>query len=396
MVRSFYSYLTRPTVKDRLFFARTILCLGFISVLLVTYRQWINERFFPFAPVFDFIPILSPPLGIILLGGIITLLGILIFYPNKYIFTGFLGLVIYALLQDQARMYPVVYQFPFMLGAIIWFNQNRSEKRGKLALACIQIILIGIYIWSGLHKLNYVYLHETFQRLIGPLLEAFPTLESLPLSLLAVVTAVVETGAGLALAFRATQKYAAWILIGMHSFILLMVGPFGMEFNTVIWSWNISSILLLSAVFLGQNNQQAISYVVPRNFYHGVVVALFWVMPALNFAGLWDHYPSASLYSGKKPYARIHLTDNVKKKFSPQVQAKVSLLNELSIRDWSYTKLHAPDYPQPRVYKSIFRDLCQYQQQKYGLVLEIFGTADLITGKRKRQEYFCHELSADT
>lgn len=361
-------------------------------MLLVTHRQWINERFFPFAPVFDFIPILPEPFGIVLLGGIIILLGILIFRPSTYVFAALIGFIVYGLLQDQARMYPVVYQYPFMLGAIIWFYRKPNQQRGKLALACIQIILIGIYIWSGLHKLNYVYLHSTFEWLVGPLLSAFPVLASLPMPVLAVVSAIIETGAGIALAFRSTQTYGTWILIGMHCFILLMVGPTGMEFNRVIWSWNISSILLLSAVFLGQP-QQAISYAMPRNFYHGLIIILFLVMPVLNFAGLWDHFPSASLYSGKKPYARIHLTDYVKEQFPAEVQAKVSLLNELSIRDWTYTELHAPDYPQARVYKDIFRKACTYQQQKYGLVLEIYGTADLLTGKRQRQEFFCHQLT---
>ena len=392
MVRSFYTYITQPTLKDRLFFVRVILCVGFISVLLVTHKQWMNERFFPFAPVFDFIPILPPPFGIILLGGIIILLGILIFRPNKYVFAGVIGFVIYGLLQDQARMYPVVFQYPFMLGAIVWFNQKPNEQRANLALACIQIILIGIYIWSGLHKVNYVYINETFRWLIGPMLEIFPTMDTLPIPILAVISAVIETGAGIALIFSSTRRYGAWTLIAMHCFILLMVGPTGMEFNTVIWSWNICSILLLSAIFLG-HTQPTISYAIPQNFYHGLVIVLFLIMPVFNLAGLWDHYPSASLYSGKKPYAKVHLTDHVKEQFPKKVQAKTSLLNELSIRDWTYTELDAPDYPQPRVYKDIFRQLCNYQENKYGLVLEIYGTADLITGKRKRQEFFCHELT---
>lgn len=351
-----------------------------------------NERFFPFAPVFDFIPILPEPFGIVLLGGIIALLGVLTFYPHKYVFTVFIGLVVYALLQDQARMYPVVFQYPFMLGAIVWFNQKPNEQRANLALACIQIILIGLYIWSGLHKVNYVYINETFRWLIGPMLEIFPTLDTLPIPVLAVISAVIETGAGIALIFSSTRKYGAWTLIAMHCFILLMVGPTGMEFNRVIWSWNTSSILLLSAVFLGYNQQHLSSYLIPGNLYHGLIILLFLFMPIFNFVGLWDHFPSASLYSGKKPYARIHLTDHVKKKFSPKVQSKISLLNELSIRDWTYTELDAPDYPQPRVYKDIFRQLCTYQENKYGLVLEIYHTADLVTGKRKREEFFCHEI----
>jgi hypothetical protein len=367
--------------------------LGFIGGLLISHPLWFNDRFYPFAPAADFIPILPPPFGTIIFVGLIILLAAIIFYPNKYIFGGLFSLIIFSVLQDQSRLYPWVYQYSFILSILAWSHTSPQQNNFKPTFKSIQIVLIGTYVWSGLHKLNYTYLSETFEWLIGPLLQIIPYSNQQSFFWLAIFTAIIEAGAGIALAFQKSRKIGAILLIGMHSFILLMVGPIGMEYNTVVWPWNVSFILLLASIFLADLNE------VPKTLsslrlvsIKGIAILVFLMLPILNFSGYWDNFPSASLYSGKKPYAKVHLTDHVKGQFPAEVQAKVSLLNELSIRDWAYTELHVPDYPQPRVYKDIFRQLCTYQENKYGLVLEIYHTADLVTGKRKREEFFCHEI----
>ncbi len=392
LLKQFFKYIKEPEINDRLFFARVIVCLGFISGIVISYPLWINDRFYPLAPVGDFVPLLSPPFDTILFAGILMLLAILVFYPQKYIFAGFFSLMAFALLQDQSRWQPWVYQYSFIIGAIAWFQTHPLKKHGRHAIACIQIILIGTYLWSGIQKLNYNYLFETFEWLLSPALEAFPILQSMPLSLFALISILIEAGGGIALAFRRTERLGAWVLIGMHCFIFIMIGPAGKEYNRVVWPWNICFVMLIGSIFLGKKNSQETSRLFPQNFYHGLVIIIFLILPVLNIAGVWDHYLSSSLYSGNLPYGKIHVTDTVKKKFPKRIKTKFNLLNGFSIRKWSFTELHASDYPQPRIYKTVFRKLCKYQQHKYGLVLEIYGTADLITGKRKRQEYFCHEL----
>lgn len=378
---------------NRLFFVRLIVSLGLISGLLNSYNLWYNSRFYPLVPAAEFIPILAPPFDLLLYISILILLVIIIFYPKEFIFSSLFILIFYLILQDQSRLQPWFYQYIFLLGTIAWFQYKPNPNRHRSAVIICQAILIGIYLWSGIHKLNYSYLHETFEWMTGPAFEIFPFLESLSLPALATLSAITEIGAALSLAFQSTRKYGAGILIAMHILILLMIGPLGLNHNSIIWPWNICFILLLVVLFIKPNIKVSVAQqYMPRSFYHSIVIILFLVIPLLNFFNLWDHFLSASLYSGKKPYAKVHITGPVKKQFPEVVLSEFNLLNELSVRDWSYAELNTPEYPQPRIYKQIFRQLCDHQKQKFGLVLEIYNTADLLTGKRTKEEYFCHEL----
>lgn len=387
------TYFQNLTVSDRLLVVRLIIGVGLALGLLSSYKLWLNDRFYPLSPVADFIPVLSPPFDLLLFLSVIILITVIPFYPRKHLFYSFFLLVIYLLFQDQSRLQPWFYQYLFLMGAIAWYEHKPNRGRGISALASCQTILIGIYLWSGLHKLNYTYLFETFEWLMGPALEIFPFLESLSLPFLATISAFIEFGAAIGLAFCTTRKYGAYILIAMHIFILLIVSPLGLNYNNVVWPWNFCFALLVMILFLGPQTEFSYSRIfIPGNLYHSIVLVLFLMIPFLNFFNSWDHFPSASLYSGKKPYAKIHVTDPVKEQFPVKVKSEFSPFNELSIQDWSFTELNVPNYPQSRIYKHIFRQLCDYQKQKFGLVLESYNTADLLTGKRNKNTYFCHEL----
>jgi uncharacterized membrane protein YphA (DoxX/SURF4 family) len=391
--KGFFTNVTNPTVINRLFFVRVIVCAGLISGFLTSYPLWINDRFYPLAPVADFIPILPPPFDAVLIAAILILLAVIVFYPKKYIFIGLFILLLYLVLQDQSRLQPWFYQYNFLLASIGWFEFSSNRNKDKSALILCQTILVGTYLWSGLHKLNFVYLFETFEWLTEPAFEIFPFLGSIPPHFLAIMSAVIEAGAGVALVFSSTRQYGTWVLTGMHIFILLMVGPTGHVYNSVVWPWNICFILLLVALFSRNDKEyQKAQILVPQNIYHGLTIVIFLIVPVLNLMNLWDHFPSASLYSGKKPFAQIHVTDTVKEKFPERVIPKFNKPNTISIRDWSYAELNVPEYSEIRIYKHIFRDLCNYQKQKSSLVLEMYQTADLLSGKRAKKIYICHEL----
>lgn len=247
---------------------RLVVCLGLISGLLLSYNLWINDRFFPLTPVTDFIPILSPPFDQLLLITVLILLVIIIFYPKSYIYGVFFTLAFYLALQDQTRLQPWFYQYIFLLGAIAWFDHKQVKNRFISPITICQTILIGIYIWSGLHKLNYTYIFETFEWLSEPALQIFPISTSLSLLILAIITSLIEAAAGLSLAFQSTQKYAVGILITMHIFILMMIGPSGLAYNSIVWPWNICFILLLLLLFAGTKLKPAAH----RNLYLNIFI----------------------------------------------------------------------------------------------------------------------------
>lgn len=317
----------------------------------------------------------------------------LIFHKGKYLYLVLFGCLFFLVFQDQSRLQPWFYYYIFILGCIALYDSQGNHKNRQKYLNICRITMVGIYFWSGIQKVNYSYFFETFPSILSSVLNYFPMLSGSPILILSILSVFVEFIGGIGLLFKSTRKFSAFTLIGMHAFLLFILGPLGKSFNTVIWPWNVCFILLLVVLFVNDNDESWKQFLIPKNQYHFLAILLFLILPAFNlFGGSWDHYLSASLYSGKKPYAAIHVTKPVKQKFPKKVQKQFSALNEIRLRSWSYTELEAADYTEPRIYKGVFRTLCTYQEHKFGLVLEVFHTADLFSGERKKSVYFCHEV----
>lgn len=371
---------------------RSISCLGLLIGILMSYKLWVNSRFYPVAPVSDLIPLLSAPYDYALLIIVVVLLTILIFYQHKALYFGlFIGFS-YLILQDQSRLQPWFYYYLFILGAVALYDLKSAKNEPYNYVNICRIILAGVYFWSGLQKLNHAYLFDLFPWLVSPLTNFIPLLNHIPLSILAISSAVFEVIAAICLLIPRTRKYAVWLLISMHIFILLMIGPLGLNFNEIVWPWNISFILLLGFLFLKKPFFSWRSLLIPKSIFHGIAVFLFVIVPVLNFGGYWDHSLSSSLYSGKKPYAKIYVPNALKAKFPDEVILKFSAQNELFIRDWSYVELNVADYTESRIYTHIFHRLCDYQKRENSLVLEVYDTANIVTGHRSKKIYFCHEV----
>src|ERR1041385_5377815 len=221
------------------------------------------------------------------------------------------------------------YQYVFMLLALAFTAPERAANTCRL-------ILVSIYFWSGLQKLNPGFFHDTFPWLMEPITRH---VHADALLQFAFVVPLVETGIGIALLTRRTRKPALIVAAAMHGFILLMIGPLGQRHNSVVWSWNIVIALAAFLLFWKAPDFSARDVLQPRGArFHALVLALFTVAPALSFFNAWDHYLSWSLYSGNKTDADIYMTDAVANKLPGEVLEFVTEegpdRNGLNIHEW--------------------------------------------------------------
>ena len=72
-------------------------------------------------------------------------------------------------LLDQNRLQPWFYYYLFIGIALAW-AAGRPRRHYGIALDGIRIMLIGIYLWAGIQKLNYSYVGGIFPWVIEPLL----------------------------------------------------------------------------------------------------------------------------------------------------------------------------------------------------------------------------------
>jgi hypothetical protein len=357
---------------------------GLVAGLLLSAKLWVSTREYPLVPLLDIVPPLPYPLDYILfcLFGIL-LVGILVFrgWVAGALVIAALALAALLVLQDQDRLQPWFYQYYFMLGAVGLSNLGRLSTEG--ALNACRVVVAFTYFWSGLQKAHVSFAENVYPWLIEPVASHLPSEAASVLAHGAYAVPIVETAIGLGLLVRPLRKPAVIVAILMHAFILFSLGPWGHNWNSVIWPWNLAMIAFVLILFWrAPDNPSLLAVVKPAgSTYRAVVLVLFAFTPALNFVGLWDSYLSASLYSGSTKNGTVYTTDGSSRNYSG------------SVFDEAMDEMNVPAYPETRVYKRVFAEMwCEKPQSFPRPVLIVHGRPGITSGDRSKSTYYCRDV----
>ena len=326
-------------------------CIAWIITKLVSYKLWLANRLFPLVPVHENLSLVPPVVHTILFIISICTMLFFLFSPNKKIALVILFVEILSCLLDQNRWQPWEYQFIFMLAVYIYY---RNEKQILLGW---QIILAGIYFFSGLSKLNSAFIHDIWQ---GLMLRRWLGISppGIWLTRAGYALPIIEMAAAICLCFFSTRRMGIWILCLMHIMIILMFGPVGLNTNLGILPWNLLMPLLLFILFYYESFQLN-RYFTYKPFSF-VVLLCWWVLPWLQLAGYWDKYLSAVLYGGGVEQLFI-CTDNsmAKKQLAPYFDKEFKVIPckpVLSVYKWGLMEMNIAYYPEHRVFNAIINE----------------------------------------
>lgn len=383
--------------RDLRFLAiKACLALGFAAALLIAPALWSGPRSLPRGPVLDILPLLPAPLETALHHGLLALLLAVTVIPDRpRLLLAAAGLIFGLSMFDQARWHAWCYQYFFSFAILGFYpvgSGKGEEERRAQVLDALRLLLVCTYVWSGLHKLNFSFVHDVYPWMIGPTLGLLPEALHPPLKAAALAVPLVEAALGLALLFPRTRRAGVILLTGMHLFILFSLGPIlgGNDWNHVVWPWNIVMILLDFLLFWNDRTVGWRDIVVPREIHgHRLTLLLFGFMPALNFAGLWPDYLSISLYSGKGPLAAFHLHEPVFRQLPETVRARTVDLgegcHELDIVWWAVTDLNVPAYPSTAYFLKIHRRMSVDFEKGHDatIAVRLSEPPHLVTGLRR-------------
>ncbi len=346
-------------ISKRVMLTRLV-CAFWIIAKIISWKVWVITRLFPVVPPFSFLFVPSF-IHIILFSLSLLTLSLLLFHPSKTLLQWSLIVIEFlSCLLDQNRWQPWEYQYIFIILALIINKKNDTN-----AFTTIVFILITFYFFSGINKCNAVFskdvLHQLSQARI--ITSGNFYLYNLITYHLGCIAGSIEILLGIGLIFYRFRKWTAIFLIIMHLLIIAIFGPFGINYDVIIWPWNILMIAILYLFFLS-NHPVLINFNSLLKGWNKLYIILFGILPILNFFGYWDFYLSASLFSYKPPdmYICVH---NFKKEkalnhFALQNENKNlcdsnSIL--INVRSWSFDELKVPAYPETRVYKNIKEQL---------------------------------------
>lgn len=303
-------------------------------------------------------------------------------------------LAVFLALGDTSRLQPWFYQYSFMFAALCLFGWGRM---GALdALNVCRLIVAATYFWSGLQKANAGFFHNLYPWLVGSLTARLPNWAGGALLSGAYAVPVVEAAIGLGLLTRRFRGPAVIGALLMHAFIMLCVGPFGNNWNVVVWPWNFAMAAFVLLLFWRPTDTPSpLMILYPRRSFspgfalRAAVLVLFAFMPLLSFFGLWDSYLSSSLYSGAGKRGYVLTWDGAE-------------WRSARIGDLAEQELNAPAYPEERVFKSVFAERwCEkgsenaLQRAQIGYtdpVLRVGGRSPPLSGERSSKFYGCGDV----
>lgn len=376
----------------RVIWVRRAIIFFFLMGIFLSFKLWVSDRLFPLLPVFDIVPTSVFPYDYILVFSLILLLGINLFSWKNMVNIFALLILLILFLQDQNRWQPWVYIYFIFL--IIFSLPAKKAGDKNYPLFYFRLIIIGIYLWSGIQKLNTNFIDGTFEsiltRLIGiqdrQLIENFKVLGYF-IPAVEIVTAVLL----FLPKWRNIGVYAATLT---HIFILIYLSPLGINNNSIVYPWNAAMIFIVFILFYRTTEKMNLSNL--YRFDTGTILIIFsiYLFPFLNFFGWWDNYLSFSFYSNKVDTYFVVIAENELYKVDSRLSQYYLHVEGLEggqiidVGKWSEKELNVPFYPERRTFKKVANSFCRLgikDDQLYFLEL-----SSLEKGKYAR--YTCKDL----
>ncbi len=273
-----------------------------------------------------------------------------------------------------------------MLALFSWKEKDVNGE--QVALDICRLIIAGMYVYSGLNKLNPYFMSELFPWFIQPLIDS-----SAVVTHISIIVPLFEICIGIL--FLSKFKHIALAMaVAMHVIVLLSIGPWGHNWNMVVWPWNIAMIVLCLILFLDEKDTLSERVFALQRYSdaHKALLFVLLVMPVCTFFGLWDSYLSWSLYSGNTDKGVLVLSDSVKDRLPSvvkrYVRTEVTGQKTLEFTQWSADELRAALYPEERVFKSIAKSLCKFSSEEGDMTLYVSKKMTL-TAQNKMKVFTC-------
>lgn len=364
--------------------------MAYIAGFLCSPMLWRNDgRLFPLIKPAEAIPIIPAPFDVLLMI-LFTSLGILwLFIPRRAFGFAAVACLLVVLTQDQMRWQPWVYIYLLMMMPYLLYP-NRDEQS---ILNYLQLILPGVYIWSGLHKFSINFIEGPFLQIIT---DSQYNIDFSAIRKLGYFVPLIETSMGVMLLTSRFRKVGIMLVVATHLLLLFYLSQWATVKNSVVYPWNVAMIFFVVLVFWRNAEKPVLSFSALKTHpAHAIPLLLVWILPILNFMGCWDHYLSFSFYSNK-PHQYFIVINNkalkhIDQKLTPYLTAAEGMEDGkiLDLNHWALKELNVPFYPEKRLFKKIANRFCSLNLPDEGL---FYIDLSYVEGEKYLNKLSCKDL----
>lgn len=384
---------------------RATLLAATLLGLIASAPAWTNTRTFPLLPLFPGLSIFPAPwdkcLYTLMLGSLVVAM----WFYRPAVLT-FLAASLLAYCGDQNRGQPWLYMY--------WAMLLLSLFPGLSATAACRSAIAIVYFWGGLQKLNTRFFAVTPEWFVAPAANWHLPLAAIDLLKLSVKSApFIELAIAVLLWFPRLRRIGFALTVLTHTFALVFLGPWGHNYNWVVWPWNLAMVVLVFTLFargkifvpppVTNKLSKLASRIDPFSLKQTLtelrgsrpallIITLYGLLPILSFSGRWDSYFSFALYSENLAAANIFCTESFRDNLPPQLKRFVQQFPQtydpqhqgpfgFAFTAWAYEEMHVPPISEPRNFVNVYRTLLPYAQKPADL--------RMIIGPRSGPVIFC-------
>ncbi|GAB0155684.1 hypothetical protein CHRYSEOSP005_09460 [Chryseobacterium sp. Alg-005] len=323
-----------------------------------SYKTWVTDRMYPVIPSLDIFKYVPGLVHELLFGFSVLALSLILFIKARrwLLISLFLSELMSCLL-DTVRWQPWEYMYMcVLLGGIVNFHKPKN------VLLLMHLFLVSIYLFSGLHKFNRGFLCLAWMNmiLIDFLGLSMDVILKYKLFFVGLLIPVVELVLAVLLLISKSKRKISYAFIVIHVIILIVIGPFGLNHNSVVWFWNAAMICILLIIYVKPIDPITKNFCV-SNFYW---LILWFIMPVFSFFGHWYQYFSFNLYSGKGEQLYICFSEK-KEELKPYFEPKTNTICQgkpcVNLQNWALAEIKSAPLPEAENYEKI----AVYMKQKY-------------------------------
>jgi predicted DCC family thiol-disulfide oxidoreductase YuxK len=378
----------------RLYWLFLVTIIGMLAGILVSLPAWLDIRSYPTVGIFEQMNLLTP-LTNVLTFLTISLLFISIFvYRNiRWFCLSILIIVVLLTLLDITRLQPWIFHYSALLLLLIFWKPDSQNISLKI-LDAARILVASIYFWSGFQKLNTIFFIGVFPWFTEPLWSPFGQTGASISVAVGLLVPFIEMGFALGLLTKKFRRLSIWGSLIMLILVITSLA-FGHGWNSSIWPWNLAIFSMVIVLFY--NWHDSLFSLINRSYKNTLAIIIFVVfsiMPAGNIFGYIDHYLSWSLYSGHVPTAFLTANIETLNKISSVKPTTMTEgeLGQLDLLDWSIGEMNLVPYPEERVFKSIFKQVCDKYPEDLNLSLTITTRPFFESHLASDKSYNCSDL----
>jgi hypothetical protein len=153
-----------------------------------------------------------------------------------------------------------------------------------------------------------------------------------------------------------------------HLVSLYAIGPWGHDWNQIVWPWNIEMPILTFLLFRKSQDFQFRKYIseqfhLMKSKVGIIILSLFFILPALSFFGFWDKALSLHLYSGNSDELEFYFDgydDNlVNTSLAEHLYLDTTdMKSAMRVEYWAIQQTGVPMYNSKKYFRKVGKHLC--------------------------------------